>query len=243
MRRRRPVEEAAHQERWLLSYSDFMTLLFALFVVLFSASYRDNLAVRKVSRSIHVGFQSLGAFDRNPSSAPAASPAALQTSPRMVPVSSAPEVDKLRRELETAMGQEIKNHELDVRVTPEGFVISLNDLCFFNSGDAKLRPGGEQKIARIGKVLARQSMDIKIEGYSDNQPIHTPRFRSNWELSTARATTVLTALVDNSGFDPGKVSVAGYGQYRPIADNSTAEGRSLNRRVDLVVVGSPSQPR
>jgi chemotaxis protein MotB len=81
-------------------------------------------------------------------------------------------------------------------------------------------------------------MDLRIEGHSDDQPIHTPQFRSNWELSTARAMTVLLLLVNDSGIDPGKVSVAGYGQYRPVADNATSDGRQMNRRVDLVVVAT-----
>jgi chemotaxis protein MotB len=81
-----------------------------------------------------------------------------------------------------------------------------------------------------------------VEGHSDDQPIHTAQFRSNWELSTARAMAVLMLLVDDSGIDPRKVSIAGYGQYRPVADNSTPEGRQLNRRVDLVVVGASMPP-
>jgi chemotaxis protein MotB len=244
MRRRRSIEQVAHQDRWLLSYSDFMTLLFALFVVLFASTYRDNLAIRRVSRAIHVGFQSHGASSQDPVASAADKSMAFQTNPHPDPAPGmlGVDTDKLRQELEAAMGQEIKNHEIDVRVTPEGFVISLKDLGFFNSGEAELRPGGEQKIARIGKVLAKQSLDIGIEGHSDNQPIHTDKFRSNWELSSARATTVLTFLVNDAGFDPKKVSVAGYGEYRPIADNSTPEGRLLNRRVDLVVVGTPARP-
>jgi len=87
-------------------------------------------------------------------------------------------------------------------------------------------------------------LDLRIEGHSDDQPIHTLQFRSNWELSTARAMAVMQLLVDDSVFDPRKISVVGYGQYRPIADNATPEGRRMNRRVDLVVVAeAPPQPR
>jgi chemotaxis protein MotB len=145
---------------------------------------------------------------------------------------------ELRRQLEAAMGRELQNHEVVIRVTPEGFVISLKELGFFNSGQAELLPGAADKIVRIAKVLTRPGLDIRIEGHSDNQPIHNVQFRSNWELSTARAMAVLRLLVDDSGFDPTRVSASGYGEYRPIADNATSDGRRMNRRVDLVVVQS-----
>jgi chemotaxis protein MotB len=85
-------------------------------------------------------------------------------------------------------------------------------------------------------------LNLRVEGHSDDQPIHTAQFRSNWELSTARALAVMSLLVDEGGFDPGKISVAGYGQYRPVANNTTPEGRKLNRRVDLVVVATTLPP-
>ena len=250
MRRRRHVEEPQSHDRWLVSYADFMTLLFALFVVLFATSYRDNQAIRKLSRAIHVGFQKLGAFDGDPNISGTVDPVITpDTSLDKLPVpqtadkdlaSAATGIDiaELQRQLQTAIGKEIRNGEVDMRMTPEGFVISLKDLGFFNSGEAVLRDGAPDKIERIAKVLSQHKLDIRIEGHSDDQPIHTPEFRSNWELSTARARAVLMLLVNDSGIDPRKLSVAGYGQYHPIADNATADGRKLNRRVDLVVVAT-----
>jgi chemotaxis protein MotB len=250
-RGRARAEEAVNHERWLVSYADFMTLLFAFFVVLFAATYRDNQEVRKLARAIHNGFQTMGAFSADESghggayytvtqSDEAASRLASDQS-KINPASAGPvsEMLELRRQLETAMGKELANHEMVLKVTPEGFVISLKELGFFNSGQAELLPGAAAKIERIAKVLARPGIEIRIEGNSDNQPIHTDQFQSNWELSTARAMTVLELLVNNAGFDPTKVSASGYGQYRPVADNSTPEGRRMNRRVDLVVVQTP----
>jgi chemotaxis protein MotB len=130
-----------------------------------------------------------------------------------------------------------------MNVTPEGFVISLKELGFFNSGQAVLLPGAAEKIQRIAKILLQRGLDLRVEGHSDNQPIHNAQFRSNWELSTARAMTVLMLIVDHSGYDPKKISVAGYGQFRPIADDSTPDGRRMNRRVDLLVLGTaPPRP-
>jgi chemotaxis protein MotB len=253
MRRRRHTEEHVSHERWLVSYADFITLLFAFFVVLFSSAYRDNQAIIKLSHAIHNGFQSLGAFSGGPDKGAVgyasrpddAHPAQeLEKNKGQAPAASPADLQELRRELEAAMGTELKNHEVDLRVTPEGFVISLRELGFFNSGQAVLLPGAAEKIQRIAGILARHGLDLRVEGHSDNQPIHNAQFRNNWELSTARAMTVLLLLADDSDIDPGKISVAGYAQYRPIADDATPEGRRMNRRVDLVVVGTARpQPR
>ena len=258
MRRgRRHSAEPENHDRWLVSYSDFITVLFAFFVVLFACSYRDNQQIRKLSQAIHIGFQELGAFSGGQSTFGVAyrdlklngvqGPIPIQPPP--VPMepcvrkpqdnqseASGVDIGELQKQLEASIGKEIRNHEVIMRITPEGFVISLKDLGFFNSGQAVLLPGAADKIERIAKVLSQHGLELRVEGHSDNQPIHTPEFRSNWELSTARAMAVLMLLINNSGLDPNKVSVAGYGQFRPIADNATAEGRQMNRRVDLVVV-------
>jgi chemotaxis protein MotB len=228
-----------------------MTLLFAFFVVLFAATYRDNQSIRKLARAIHNGFQTMGAFSADESGNGGAysteTPKADDNTSRVQndkttinPASSGSVADmlELRRQLEVAMGQELQNHEVVLQVTPEGFVISLKELGFFNSGQAELLPGAAEKIERIAKVLSKPGLEIRVEGDSDNQPIHNAQFRSNWELSTARAMTVLRLLVDDAGFDPKKLSASGYGEYRPVADNATPEGRRMNRRVDLVVVQS-----
>jgi chemotaxis protein MotB len=253
-RRRRQTAEPQNHDRWLVSYSDFITVLFAFFVVLFACSYRDNQQIKKLSQAIHVGFQELGAFSGGQSTLGVAyrdlklngieGPVPIQPPPAPIDPclrkpqdnqSEATGVDiaELQRQLEASIGKEIRNHEVIMRITPEGFVISLKDLGFFNSGEA-------DKIERIAKVLSQHGLELRVEGHSDNQPIHTPEFRSNWELSTARAMTVLMLLINESRLDPNKVSVAGYGQFRPIADNSTPDGRQMNRRVDLVVVAAAS---
>jgi chemotaxis protein MotB len=250
-RRRRQTEELASHDRWLVSYSDFITVLFAFFVVLFASSYRDNQAIRKFSKAIHVGFQTMGAFAPGRGGQGVAYPDIPLEGSALAPVkadktdqkdntsaASGADIALLRQQLDTAIGQEIRNHEVVMRVTPEGFVVSLRDLGFFNSGQAALMPGAAGKIEKIAKVLAQHGLDIRVEGHSDDQPIHTPQFNSNWELSTARAMTVMLLLVNDSAIDPKKVSVAGYGQYRPVADNATPEGRQMNRRVDLVVVAT-----
>jgi chemotaxis protein MotB len=237
LRRRRKIEEAAHHERWLVSYADFMTLLFALFVVLFASSYHDKRTIQAVSSAVKNGFQEMGAFSASNSVAD------LSPSDLSKPAHQAASIDvaELQRKLNHALGKEIQRQEIVLRVTPEGFVISLHELGFFDSGEARLQPGAEDKIKRIASVLMQYGLDMRVEGHSDDVPIHNAAFASNWDLSTARAMAVAMMLLKESNVDPTKMSIAGYGQYHPAESNDTPEGRKANRRVDIVVV-SGSRP-
>ena len=246
--------EGPHRERWLVSYADFMTLMFALFVVLFASSYHDKQAIQRVSSAVKNGFQEMGSF----SSYDAASQSLL--SPR-VKIGSGPnppeigaakpsaqgmgsgiDVFELQRKLSQALGKEIQRQEVNMRMTPEGFVISLHELGFFDSGQAQLLPGAAEKIKRIAAVLMQYGLDMRVEGHSDNVPIHNDQFNSNWDLSTARAMVVAMMLLNESGVDPKRMSIAGYAEYHPAAGNDTPEGRRANRRVDIVIVSVYNPP-
>jgi len=144
----------------------------------------------------------------------------------------------LQRKLHKALGKEIERQEVVLRMTPEGFVISLHELGFFDSGEAQLMPGAGDKIKRIAEVLTQYGLDMRVEGHTDNVPIHNATFASNWDLSTARAMAVAMMLLNESGVDPKRMSIAGYAQYHPSASNDTPEGRRANRRVDIVVVST-----
>jgi chemotaxis protein MotB len=253
MRRRRRSEENSHPERWMVSYADFMTLLFALFVVLFASSYHDKKTVQRVSSAVKNGFQEMGTFLESDSVQDTSSSdmsklgstlsqnenGGARVSP--VPGNAGIDVAELHRKLAQALGKEIARQEIDLRMTPEGFVISLHELGFFNSGEAHLLPGAADKIKRIAAVLMQYGLDMRVEGHSDNVPIHNDTFASNWDLSTARAMAVAMMLIDDAKFDPRRMSIAGYGEYHPTASNDTPEGRRANRRVDIVVV-SVSKP-
>jgi chemotaxis protein MotB len=243
MRRRRRSEEPVHHERWLVSYADFMTLLFALFVVLFASSYHDKKAIQRVSSAVRTGFQEMGSFSVSTNMPEVSSEL---SNVNTVPAStenknSGIDVVELQKKLNKALGKEIERQEVVLRMTPEGFVISLHELGFFDSGEARLLPGASDKIKQIAKVLMQYGLDMRVEGHSDDVPIHNVAFSSNWDLSTARATAVAMMLLNDSGFDPRRMSIAGYAQYHPIASNDTPEGRRANRRVDIVVL-SVSKP-
>jgi chemotaxis protein MotB len=253
MSRRSKAHAHANHERWLVSYADFITLLFAFFVVLYASAQTDNKRIARVSAAIEGGFQQLAAFAGKGTGSvelparpatlekPPAPSSLAQPSHEAGPVASySPDVNLLKRQLEQALGEEIEKHEVEMRVTPEGLVVSLREVGFFDSGEATLLPDGQKTLTRIAGILNEKGFHIRVEGHTDNKPIHTRRFKSNWELSTARATEVVSLLIEKHGFDPTLVSAAGYSEYRPIAGNDTEEGRKSNRRVDLVVVARAS---
>lgn len=244
--RRRQAHSPGH-ERWLVSYADFVTLLFALFIVLFASAYKDQQAVAKVSAAVKDGFKEMQVrvitVDGRQSTlhAPAAALLPRPGDP-IVDRSAGIDISELQRKLGEALGQEIAQKEVVLRMTPEGFVISLHELGFFASGQADLLPGAKEKIRKLAAVLTQYGLNMRIEGHTDNVPMHSARYDSNWELSTARATAVARMLLDSGDFDPERLAIAGYGEYHPAASNDTIEGRQQNRRVDIVLVTVPVNP-
>ena len=260
MSRRKKHAEHANHERWLVSYADFITLLFAFFVVLYASSHVDNKKVQQVSAAIQGGFAQMGVFSgaapgpavRSESAPPSSTPPDMSR-PEMIRVvhdlsgkgrgnggagvSGVPP-SVVRKELEEVLGKELKDHQVDLRLIPGGLVVSLREIGFFNSGEAMLLPQAEPTLARVASALAARNFEVRVEGHTDDIPIHTSQYRSNWDLSTARATEVVNMLVSKYNFNPERICVAGYAQYRPIASNDTEEGRRKNRRIDLVIVSN-----
>lgn len=240
MKRRRRIERRPSHERWLVSYADFITLLFAFFVVMYSAAQLDQRRAGKLATAIQTAFQQYGSLPPEPAEVGGLAP---HGDLRANPVgNSEDEFQFLRGHLQTALATEIAKGDVAVRRTPEGLVISLREVGFFDSGSAEIRTSSLAAFERLAKVLAETPSDIRIEGHTDNVPIHNARFASNWDLSTARATTTVRLLVTDYGFDPRRLAAAGYAEYRPIANNGTAVGRAMNRRVDIVVPRKGSRP-
>lgn len=258
MSRRRRHEEHANHERWLVSYADFITLLFAFFVVMFASSQVDKRKAGKVALSVQVAFQEMGIFQASSTQAEINSEDAVplqqvqmlenidrtitlaQVAPRIRPQVSAPSSDpdlaEMRRRLALALAHQIEHGEVMLKMRPDGLVISLQEVGFFESGSADLRAGSAAPMAHIAEILLKTGFQVRIEGHTDNVPIHNAKFGSNWELSTGRAIRVLQTLIGQYRFPPDRLGVAGYGEFHPVAGNESAEGRRLNRRVDIVVV-------
>ena len=247
MRRKRQPERPNH-DRWLISYADFITLLFAFFVVLYASSRVDQYRVVQVAAAMRVAFQELGLFApqsravnlQPDQTAVSGRQAALRGSVGIGQNQSDPgSLVALKQRLEKVLGPEIAKHTVGIRFGRGGLVISLEELGFFDSGSVKLRKGSEATLNRIAEALRPMPNEISIEGHTDNVPIHNSQFASNWELSTARAVEIVRLFITRYGFSPDRLSAAGYSEYHPIASNSTAEGRQLNRRVDVVVKEQP----
>jgi chemotaxis protein MotB len=144
-----------------------------------------------------------------------------------------PEVE---HSIESALQPEIRRHEVSISMRHDGLVVSLEEIGFFDSGTATIRPGSLDAIARLAAVLKQRPENLRVEGHTDNVPIHNSRFTSNWELSTYRATEITRLMITQYGLPPTRLSAAGYAEFHPIAPNSTDAGRAQNRRVDVVVL-------
>ena len=229
-------------ERWLVSYADFITLMFAFFVVMFASARMDKAKMTQLTEAIQSGFQELGAsapakgHPQMPghTDAMARTPAA---GPAQADANHKPEdFAAIQKQLEKLLSPEIKRSEVALRMESDGLIISLREIGFFDSGSAQIKPQAMGAVHRIAGFLRGRNCSLRIEGHTDNVPIHTASFASNWELSTARATVLVKLLIEEEGFAPERLSAAGYGEFHPVAENSSAAGQQLNRRVDIVVV-------
>jgi chemotaxis protein MotB len=211
---------------WMTTYADMVTLLLCFFVLLYGISNVDAEKFRGLMSSLRGGF---GILDGTVVS----DETGIFSSSSNIAVEQLQGIEKQLSEFiefEGLSGTVYIEHE------DRGLVVRFADQVFFDLGKADLKPEAIEILTRLGPLLKDIPNPIRIEGHTDNLPISTARFPSNWELSTHRATSVIRYLVEELGFSPDKLSAAGYGEYRPIADNETPAGRALNRRVDIVII-------
>lgn len=245
MRRERRKSNIS-RDRWLVSYADFMTLLFGLFVVLFAFARADQKKQVQVTESIDTAFRALGIFS-SAASKPSKDGAAGTDQPAipmnvimgedvLAPARVKDDLEQIHRELTQTLSNQVASHTVSIKMGRDGLVISLREAGFFSSGSALPKPETLPTLRRIATALGRTPYDLRIEGHTDNIPIHTAEFDSNWELSSARATRIARVFLDLRTITPERISAAGYAEFHPVASNDTAEGRGENRRVDLVVL-------
>lgn len=260
--RRKRSRGHGNHERWLVSYADFITLLFAFFVVLYASSQVDQRKVGKLAMAIQIAFQDLGVFPASTTEIPLdpnepmpfSTVQAIQNvkhNAELRRIASPPDetlsgtdqesdIATLQSELRDALRHEIALHEVALHRESDGLVISLREFGFFDSGSAIIKPESLSALDRIASILAIRTYRLRIEGHTDNVPIHTTQIASNWELSTARASAIVRVLIVDHHFPPERLSAAGYAQYHPIASNLTSQGRAQNRRVDIVILATRS---
>lgn len=266
MARKPKHEEHENHERWLVSYADFITLLFAFFVVMYAVSSVNEGKYRVLSESLIAAFRStarslqpiqVGELTRSPKSEGVVESLINQVDQpplpmhreerRLVPEEGAGsgerrDMRRMEGRIERALQELIDKGLIVVRRGELWLEVEINTSILFPSGSARLQPDAVPVLRRIARILKDFPNPIRVEGYTDNVPIRTLAFPSNWELSAARAASVVHLFTDE-GIDPRRMAAIGYGEWRPVADNATPEGRARNRRVVLVILENAAAER
>lgn len=242
MARRHREEEHENHERWLVSYADFITLLFAFFVVMYAISSLNEGKYRVMSDSISAAFRSIpgstvGAMTVVNPSAPMPVLVPVKRSPANVKTDEiqAKKKEKLKsiaKELNQALAPLVEQGKVKVTEGALGITVDINASVLFAPGDARLDIVAQRALIAVAQVIAPTDFPVVVEGHTDNTPISTPLFPSNWELSGVRAASVVRLFVE-AGVNPQRLSAAGYADQRPVADNATPDGRQMNRRVAI----------
>ena len=221
--------ETAGMMRWLLTYADMITLMLALFIILFAMSTISRVKVQAFARSVSGGFNNTSSVNQPPNGG---------TNGQQSDNASS-SIKSIKQDLERYVKQNHLQSQVELRTDHRGLVITLlSDKSYYDSGSAQMRPQTLSILDVVDGFLRRNGNLIRVEGFTDNVPIHTALYPTNWELSTARAVNVLRYLVETDHLDPRRISAAGYGEYKPRLPNSTDQTRQQNRRVDIVLVNA-----
>ncbi len=236
-KRTRHEEEHENVDRWLVSYADFITLLFAFFVTMYSISRVDQQRFASVVQSLQraLGIVNSGQGVLSPGQA---SPPISLPEPASATLENR-QLEKLAAEIQSEV-EKVGGSADQIRyfTNETGLVIRVPERLFFDSGDASIHPEVFSILNAIIRILEKVPNSIRVEGHTDNVPINNSRFPSNWELSTARATAIVRYLLTQGSFEANRISAGGYAEFHPVGPNTTPEGRLKNRRVDVVVVES-----
>lgn len=255
MARRKKTPESENHERWLVSYADFITLLFAFFVMMFANSQMDKDKAKQISESVKQAFDEgklpaliAGIMGRQPTPKPiAVSPAQLKNPPAPAKVPEGvmaellPSLDYLTRQLK----KEIDSGQMRLSMEARGLVVTLRQAAFFPSGEDTIAPSTYSSLEKVADAIRKLPNPVRLEGHTDSMPISNPRFRSNWDLSAARGIAVLELFTTRFGIPRERLAVAGYAETIPVDSNETGAGRAHNRRVDVVILnqsGLRSEP-
>jgi chemotaxis protein MotB len=261
----RKKKHPAHEnhERWLVSYADFITLLFAFFVVMFATSQADKGKAKQVSESVKTAFESskltsvvasiLGGTvdDKGSGNAQIKGPGGQKpknektkdlqdqeedNKPPRVPPGEKPVDTIALRALSAELKKEIETGQIQVSMEARGLAVSFKEAAAFPSGTDEITPDVYPSIAKVAAVIKRISNPVRLEGHTDSIPIHNPRFKSNWDLSAARSISMLELLSNRFAIPRERMSVGGYAETAPADTNTTSEGRARNRRVDIIIL-------
>jgi chemotaxis protein MotB len=250
MARKKRPEDVDNHDRWLVSYADFITLLFAFFVVMYGISQVSEGKYKVLSQSMVKAFvradQQQAALAPSKNEKPAGDsgvfegnagkPVAWQANPQIVA-----KMQGIRDNLKQVLEPLEKSGQVRVNQTARGIELEFNAAALFNSGEAALQGEARKQLALVAQVLSTTDNAVQVEGHTDNIPISTPAFPSNWELSGARAGSVVRMFIDR-GVRPERLMAVGYADTRPLEGNDTPDGRSRNRRVTVMVLPTDRDP-
>jgi chemotaxis protein MotB len=254
---KRPKRHAPHEEHmdesWLIPYADLLTLLLALFIVLFASSEMDAKKFDQMVRSFNIALNGGVSVLDQPSPVPL-DPNMAQQSLHKGAQEAEKEKTEEEKKLEEAVRKETEDlkklqtqlegyiqknklqDKLQTKLTDEGLLITILDNALFGSGSADLKPEARKLAAEMASMLVPHPKKVTVTGHTDNVPIHRADFPSNWDLSAKRAVNFLKVLLENRSLNPTKFSATGMGEYHPVASNETAEGRAKNRRVEVAIL-------
>ncbi len=236
--RRLRVPEHSNHERWLVSYADFITLLFAVFATMYALSVVDAKKFAALAEGLRSAFNE---------SAPSAVGSVLANQKSNSPSARKPgaggivDLGEVRAKLEQRLAKAIGANQVEMEMDHRGLVISIREAGSFATSRAELSATAQDILTEIGVALANVGNSVRIEGHTDDVPIHSDRFESNWELSTARATMVVRFMVERARLQPQRLSAAGYAEFMPRVPGVSDAARARNRRVDLIVLSKPTQ--
>jgi chemotaxis protein MotB len=248
MARKKIHEEHENLERWLVSYADFITLLFAFFVVMYAISSVNEGKYRVLSDSIVQAFQEKQTSERmitmpqkNNSILPGTGKPIGKSTPMKIEEAGrqatqvAEHMKTIAKDVMDAMSTLVKQGQVKVTQSARGITVEINASTLFPSGEATLQPASIEALSAVAKVLAQTDNPIQVEGHTDDIPIKSPIYPSNWELSSARAASVVRLLAEQ-GVSPSRMVAIGYADNKPIDTNATPEGRARNRRVNVLIL-------
>ncbi|MDB8804445.1 flagellar motor protein MotB [Romboutsia sp. 1001216sp1] len=233
-KRNRFEEEEEHEnhERWLLSYADFITLLMIFFIIMYAMSSINKGKYEKLTTALNEAMGDGAAIADTGSNMGGETGNGLSENEKL---------EKVKEKLDKYLKENNLSGSVNTTIEKRGLVVSFNDSLFFNSGKADVKPDQVNKLVKISEIINKSLVKdsyIRVEGYTDNVPMHNEIFKSNWDLSVMRASNVAQILINNGGINPQKISAIGYSEYRPKSDNNTVEGKAKNRRVDILILNS-----
>ena len=249
---KRHPQDPDNLDRWLVSYADFITLLFAFFVVMYAISSVNEGKYKTFGSSLTAAFGGFGAPNSDTVTLPPQNDTLLKS---LVERRNAKLAEKLQKQqeymqrvaknLNQVMTPLVTSGQVSISQSGRGVVLEINASALFNQGDAELQSASLKTLSEVASILGTATQAIEIEGYTDDVPIKTPRFPSNWELSSARASSVARLFIEH-GIVAGRLTVVGSASNNPVARNDTPEGRARNRRMTVTLLSSelerPSQP-